>query len=263
MQRGVLTCGWLILAALAGGSFLPAATGSAPAPVTAPNPAAPDVGAKTAAENAASLAKLTAANQDLLDLLKKQQAVLEDIQYDRRLQNRQISSLEERLQETMQENGQLEAKVARLEAELSLRPLATSPAPAAAATSGKESAVPAKPSAPASYLPPALTEGEPGTKWWHRLFTLSGSDGKESPPFYIQGAQWRVLWHNQDPAGDEYANTSALFINAFPKGDNIPQKVCSKLGSGGEASELKGPGNFSLKIEASGGRWELAVEDFR
>ncbi len=52
-------------------------------------------------------------------------------------------------------------------------------------------------------------------------------------------------------------------INAFPKDDTIPQKVCSKLGSGGDSTELDGPGNYYLKIEASGGSWELAVEDFR
>jgi hypothetical protein len=72
-----------------------------------------------------------------------------------------------------------------------------------------------------------------------------------------------VLWHNQDKPGKEYLNTSALFINAFPKDDTIPQKVCSKLGSGGDSTELDGPGNYYLKIEASGGSWELAVEDFR
>jgi hypothetical protein len=54
-----------------------------------------------------------------------------------------------------------------------------------------------------------------------------------------------------------------LFINAFPKDDTIPQKVCSKVGSGGASAELAGPGNYYLKIEASGGSWELAVEDFR
>jgi len=72
-----------------------------------------------------------------------------------------------------------------------------------------------------------------------------------------------VLWHNQDKPGKAYLNTSALFINAFPKDDTIPQKVCSKLGSGGDSAELDGPGNYYLKVEASGGSWELAVEDFR
>jgi hypothetical protein len=72
-----------------------------------------------------------------------------------------------------------------------------------------------------------------------------------------------VLWHNQDKPGKTYANTSALFINAYPKDDTIPQKVCAKLGTGGDSTELEGPGNYYLKIEASGGSWELAVEDFR
>jgi hypothetical protein len=72
-----------------------------------------------------------------------------------------------------------------------------------------------------------------------------------------------VLWHNQDPPGKELQGTSGLFINAFPKDDTIPQRVCAKVGSGGDSSELEGPGNYYLKIEASGGSWELAVEDFR
>ena len=72
-----------------------------------------------------------------------------------------------------------------------------------------------------------------------------------------------MLWHNQDKPGAVYENTSALFINAFPKEDVIPQKVCSKLGSGGDSTELTGPGDFYLKVEASGGSWELAVEDFK
>jgi hypothetical protein len=97
---------------------------------------------------------------------------------------------------------------------------------------------------------------------WHRLFTLSGTDNRSSDFFHIEGHQWRVLWHNQDKPGKAYVNTSALFLNAFPKDDTIPQKVCSKLGSGGDSTELIGPGNYYLKIEASGGAWELAVEDF-
>jgi hypothetical protein len=72
-----------------------------------------------------------------------------------------------------------------------------------------------------------------------------------------------VFWHNQDKPGKASQNTSALFINAFPKDDTIPQKVCSKVGSGGDSTELQGPGNYYLRIEASGGTWELAVEDFR
>lgn len=220
--------------------------------------------AATPSETAAELARLTQSNQELLDLLKKQQAVLEDIQYDRRLQNRQISSLEERLEDALQENAQLESKIARLEAQIAVTP--TTPTPAASSTPAPAPETPAKPAAPpppATYLQPPEPEGAPGTKSWHRLFTLSGTDGKNSDLFHIQGRQWRVLWHNQDRAGRAYANTSALFINAFSKDDTVPQKVCSKLGSGGNATELDGPGNYYLKIEASGGAWELAVEDFK
>src|SRR5258706_9601403 len=68
-----------------GSGLDPAANGS-PAPATA-------------AALQSSLDHLTQSNRELLDLLKKQQLVLEDIQYDRRLQSRQIQSLEERLEE--------------------------------------------------------------------------------------------------------------------------------------------------------------------
>ena len=224
-----------------------------------------------AAQNAATIQRLTQSNQELLDLLKKQQAVLEDIQYDRRLQNRQIASLEERLEDSLQQNAQLQTKIAKLEEQISLMPQTTerppeptpvtasnpSPSPTPTAT------VTEAPPAPASYLPPPESEGAPGTKSWHRLFTDSGTDGKTTDIFHIDGPQWRVIWHNQDHPGKEYVNTSALFINAFPKDDTIPQTVCSKLGSGGDSTELNGPGNYYLKIEASGGSWELAVEDFK
>ena len=238
-----------------------AAAGAKPA--NAPRPAATDL--------QAAVDRLTKSNSDLLDLLKKQQAVLEDIQFDRRLQSRQIESLEERLEDTLHQNAQLESKIASLEAAAALSaanpPTATPggtivgvPTPPQPAP---EPVVDTPPPPPATYLPQPESEGAPGTKSWHRLFTLKGEDGKNSDLFLVQGRQWRVLWHNQDKPGKAYENTSALFISAFPKDDTIPQKVCSKLGSGGDSTELIGPGNYYLKIEASGGAWELAVEDFR
>jgi regulator of replication initiation timing len=212
-------------------------------------------------ETAAALARLTEANQELLDLLKKQQAVLEDIQFDRRLQSRQISSLEDRLEESLQENAQLQAKIAKLEEQISLGP--TPDTKVAQAAPPEPKPVDAPPPPPSTYLPAPDSEGAPGTKSWHRLFTLSGTDAKKSDLFKIEGRQWRVLWHNLDQPGAVYQNTSALFISAFPKDDTIPQNVCSKLGTGGDSTELDGPGVFYLKIEASGGSWELAVEDFK
>jgi hypothetical protein len=218
--------------------------------------------------------QLTQSNRDLLDLLKQQQAVLEDIQFERRQQSRQVQSLEGRLEEALLQNGQLQNKVANLEADAAVRPpgppvtaLAAPTAPPASTHTPPDQPVPAPvaatPPPPSTYLPPPESEGAPGTKSWHRLFTLKGDDGRQTDLFQIQGRTWRVLWHNQDPPGKAYQNTSALFINAFPKDDTIPQKVCSKLGSGGDSAELDGPGNYYLKIEASGGSWELAVEDFR
>jgi hypothetical protein len=230
----------------------------------------------TAAELQKAVDQLTQSNRDLLDLLKRQQDVLQDMQFDRRLQSRQIQSLEERLEDSLYQNTQLQNKIDKLESDASVRPQGSAPpaAPAVAENSGDTntpSAQPAPPPAPddtpppppESYLPKPETEGEPGTKSWHRLFTLKGEDTRQTDLFHIDGRTWRVLWHNQDKPGKVYDNTSALFINAFPKDDTIPQKVCSKLGSGGDETDLQGPGNYYLKIEASGGSWELAVEDLR
>ncbi|MCE0522174.1 MAG: hypothetical protein LV480_04615 [Methylacidiphilales bacterium] len=265
---------------------------SAPSPAPAPQPAAGGASGKTAAtktthskttaaEMQAALDQLTKSNHDLLDLLKQQQAVLEDMQYDRRLQSRRIETLEERLEETLVQNTQLQSKVSDLENEVATHPAAPSllakpqdnpPVTTPASTNAApEQVAPPQPAPepasetppPSTSLPPPDSEGAPGTKSWHRLFTLKGEDSQQSDLFQIQGRTWRVLWHNQDKPGKVYVNTSALFINAFPKNDTIPQKVCSKLGSGGDSTELDGPGNYYLKIEASGGSWELAVEDFR
>src|SRR5271168_3438305 len=93
---------------------------SAPAPAPAPEPPKPvppklSKSAMTAAELQKTVDQLTQSNRDLLDLLKKQQAVLEDMQFDRRLQSRQIGALEERLEDTLYQNAQLQNKVDKLE----------------------------------------------------------------------------------------------------------------------------------------------------
>jgi hypothetical protein len=243
-------------------------------PAPAPKPASParlSRSAATAVELQKAVDQLTQSNRDLLDLLKKQQTVLEDMQFDRRLQSRQIESLEERLEDALFQNSQLQNKIATLEANAAVRPPVTTsaaPATAPASTNTPPAQAAPEPAAetpppPSTYLPPPDSEGMPGTKSWHRLFTLKGDNARQTDLFQIEGRTWRVLWHNQDKSGKVYVNTSALFINAFPRDDTIPQKVCSKLGSGGDSTELDGPGNYYLKIEASGGSWELAVEDFR
>ena len=230
-------------------------------PATQPAPAPAAVHPPTAAVD-----RLAQTNADLIDLLKKQQAVLEDIQFDRRLQSRQIQSLEERLQETLIENTQLKNKMDRLSAAGSMPN--TTPQDGTLTGTATKSAIldpavpPPAPAAPVSTLPPAPPE-TPGVPSWHRLFVLSGKDSRSTDLFQVHGRQWRVVWNNQDPDGKAYKNTSALFISAFPKDDTIPQKVSAKLGSGGDTTQLQGPGNYYLKIEASGGSWELAVEDFQ
>ena len=268
--------------------------GAAKTPVTKPaksaHATAPTVQALLQMQ--ASLDQLTKSNHDLLDLLKQQQSVLEDIQYDRRLQSRQIDNLEQRLEETLTEKQQLEEKVDNLEAQAAVRPaIPTIPAPTPAPVPNPSPAsVPppaptpqpitapiitsvqtpdattppagAPPPPPATYLPPEGADKPPGPESWHRIVKLKGTDNLQTDIFTVHGKVWRVLWHNQDKPGKLFANTSALFINAFPRDDTIPEKVASKLGSGGDATELQGAGNYYLKIEASGGSWELAVEDF-
>jgi hypothetical protein len=231
----------------------------------ASSPPPPKSGHLTEAETQAVIDRLTRTHAALLELLKRQQAVLEDIQYDRRLQNRQITLVEQRLEDTLQLNASLQAKVAKLQADAAAAAAAPATAPAPAKTDAEPAAAatPAPPAPPASYLPPEETDGAPGTLWWHRLLALSGDDSKSSDNFHISGKQWRVLWHNQDKPGAAYKNTSALFINAYPANDTIPKKVCSQLGTNGSSTELTGSGDYYLKIEASGGHWELAVEDFR
>ena len=256
----------------------------APSGLATPKPAAVSTNIKPAstgkssrsgstAQMQATIEQLTQSNRDLLDLLKQQQAVLEDIQFDRRQQSRHIQSVEERLEQALLENAQLQGKVAKLESDAAVRPtLPVQPAPEGGAVPADTNTPPANsalpppvvetpPPPPASYLPPPESEGPAGTKSWHRLLTLKGEDGQQSDMFHIQGRTWRVLWHNQDKPGKAYANTSGLFINAFPKDDTIPQKVCAKLGTGGDSADLDGPGNYYLKVDASGGSWELAVED--
>jgi hypothetical protein len=227
-------------------------------------PASPPPNARSSAnaELQSSVDRLTQTNRELLDLLKKQQSVLEDIQYDRRLQSRQIESLEERLQETLFENAKLQNKVDTLSAAAASPAPAQGSPPVSTPPQPSPSTPPTAPAPPASFLPPADPEGPPGAPSWHRLISLSGTDSRSTDIFQIQGRQWRILWHNQDKEGAAYKNTSALFLNAFPKDDTIPQKVCAKLGSGGGSTDLVGPGNFFVKVEASGGAWELAVEDF-
>jgi hypothetical protein len=236
--------------------------------LSAPPPRAPAPSSATVNALQSSVDHLTQNNRDLLDLLKKQQSVLEDIQFDRRLQSRQIESLEARLQETLFENAKLQGKVDSLTAAVAAAQRAPAPAPAAPTNDTTTTppptaaAKPAPPATPASYLPTADPEGPPGAPSWHRVLTLSGTDSRSTDPFQIQGHRWRILWHNQDKDGTAYKNTSALFLNAFPKDDIIPQKVCAKLGSGGGSTDLVGPGNYYVKVEASGGTWEFAVEDF-
>jgi hypothetical protein len=254
----------------------PASTVPAPAPKPTPKTTHASANAQSQAQLQAALDQLTQTNHELLDLLKRQQAVLQDMQFDRRLQSRQIAALEERLEQALADKRDLQREVDSLEVQVSSRP--ASPTAPPAVPTGTATApsfitapppqtnapvVDTPPPAPETDLPPPAADGPPGTQTWHRLFTLKGQDNKQTDVFLVRGKSWRVLWFNRDKPGKLYANTSALFINAFPRDDTIPQKVCAKLGTGGDSTQLPGPGNYYLKIEASGGDWELAVEDYR
>jgi len=292
-----------LIPALLAAACLHVSAQSIPGPDTAPTPPLKPSGGKATSGNAeeeasapskpsakgnrssnavmqATIDRLSRTNQELLDLLDRQQKVLQDLQVDRRLQSRQIMLVEQRLEETLHLNASLQAQISKLQAEAEAprptAPAANDAAPAktnaptvtsdngAAKTNIPPSAAatPKSPPPPESFLPPESTGGAPGTMWWHRLMLLSGDDSEDSKTFHVTGKTWRVLWHNQDKPGAAYKNTSALFISAFPANDTIPKKVCSKLGSGGDSTELSGSGDYYLRIEASGGHWELAVEDF-
>ncbi len=116
--------------------------------------------AMTAAELQKAVDQLTQSNRDLLDLLKKQQGVLEDMQFDRRLQSRQIQSLEERLEDTLFENTKLQKQVATLEADAAVHPIALAqPAKTTDAQAGTANAVPgAVTNAPPAPAPPPVAE---------------------------------------------------------------------------------------------------------
>jgi hypothetical protein len=275
------------------GPVAPALAQTNAAPVSSNPASSATTGGKahqaTIAEMQATIDQLTQSNHDLLDLLKQQQSVLQDIQFDRRQQGRHIESLEVRLEEAMEQNSKLQTKLDKLEAEDSVRPAVTAPEPVPTATNaapaitnvvegtdgttpepsptlpstGTTNAPAAEPAPhPASFLPPEDTVGQNG-KTWHRLLVLKGTDGKQTDLFQIRGRVWRVLWHNEDPDDKKLKNTAGLFIDAFPKDDTIPQHVCAKVGSGGDSTDLVGPGNYFLKITAAGGSWELAVEDLQ
>jgi hypothetical protein len=248
-----------------------AQTTNAAPPPAATAPAKPAHPPSTIAQMQATIDKLTQSNRDLLDLLKEQQSVLQDIQFDRRLQSRHIQSLEERLEDALQENAKLQGKVSTLAADAAVRPaiplqpLPTQP-PSVSSTNAPPTPAPAAADTPPTtppktYLPPADPEIA-GEKSWHRLFTLKGTETRQTDLFHIEGKTWRVVWHNQDPDDKKLKGTSGLFVDAYPKDDTIPQHACAKVGTGGDTSELQGPGNYYLKITASGGSWELAVEDF-
>lgn len=233
-----------------------------------PAPAKPATKSTTTSQMQANIDRLTQSNRDLLDLLKQQQAVLQDLQFDRRQQSRHIQSLEERLTDALQQNALLQKKVGDMATEAAVRPIVqfqSSPTNSAANTPPQPPPVsepipPPKP--PDTYLPPAPPQGLDG-KSWHRLFVLKGTDGRQTDVFNIRGRTWRLVWHNQDPDDKKLHNTAGLFVDAFPKDDTIPQHACAKVGSGGDIADLVGPGDYYLKITASGGSWELAVEDFR
>ena len=215
--------------------------------------------------------RLTRSNQDLLDLLKQQQAVLEDIQYDRRLQNRQITLIEQRLEDTLQLNAALQAKVAKLQAERAAaraqpkrggdgRRSATAAAPAS-----RLRRLPYPPPPPASYLPPP--EHDRGAR--HdvvapaaRRFRARIRNARRL--FHIAGKQWRVLWHNQDRPGDCLQEYQRAFHQRLSRRMTaFPRRSARSWARAGDNTEITGSGDYYLKIEASGGHWEAAVEDFR
>ena len=117
-----------------------------PTPPKSPAPAAKPAHLSTTAQMQATIDKLTQSNHDLLELLKEQQSVLQDIQFDRRQQSRHIQSLEERLEDALQENAKLQGKVSTLAADAIVRPpIPLQPLPNPPGAASSTNAPPAKP----------------------------------------------------------------------------------------------------------------------
>ena len=253
----------------------PASAGGNAKPAAAPNKSAKPT---TTAQMQATIDQLTQSNRDLLDFLKKQQAVLQDIQFDRRLQSRQIQSLEERLEDAL--SRKMRSCKARLPRSKPMPPCV----PPRLATSAEFAHRPLRSRLNTSPMPtPArrpVADATPAARDLPAPARIGGRARNQivAPAFHAERRRQQtdrsVPYPRPDVAGalaqpgqtdgKVYANTSALFINAFPKDDTIPQKVCAKLGSGGDSTELQGPGNYYLKIEASGGYgnwpWKISAE---
>ncbi len=208
--------------------------------------------------NSAELKRLQAINDQLLALTKQQEALLEQCQTSRKEQERFIAHLEERLVTTSMDKASLQKQVALLQDQLASGTV-VSPRTTQSSSSSNQIPTPV-PVRPTSELPPE-SDAPSGTLAFRRVFILKGSDSQKTDIFHISGKTWRILYHNRDP--EKYPNTSALFVEAYPKGDDVPLKRASQAATGGGEEILDGPGDFYLKIDAAGGTWEVAVEDNR
>jgi len=117
---------------------------------------------------------------------------------------------------------------------------------------------------------PPATQGS-----WHQVTTMSGNTAKNSAPFRISSGRWRVKWsltssqaardllkHSPGYSADTYAGIYAYAVSEdSPKADD--QDIVQKTGDGSDSTELRGAGNWSLKVSSANSDWSLVVEEFR
>ncbi len=116
---------------------------------------------------------------------------------------------------------------------------------------------------PRPISPRAGSDGPPGTMTWHRLVTFErhGGETNRSVPHPGQDMARRVAQPGQ--TGKSLREHQCTFHQRVSARRYHSAEGVREIGLGRRQNGTPRPGNYYLKIEASGGSWELAVEDFR
>jgi hypothetical protein len=132
----------------------------------------------------------------------------------------------------------------------SLAPSVTHPSKTPASTNATQ--------APAQAAPAASLE----QVGWQSTQTFTGQDNLTTPPFHIEGVEWRITWATEvvDP---RYA-TFNVFV--YPNKPNaLPAKAVSYSGgSGGDTIYIyRGGQDYYLKVIAANQKsWKVTVDDY-
>lgn len=128
------------------------------------------------------------------------------------------------------------------------------------ATANRASAQAIASTMPAASVPPLLGEVAPAAagKTWSATTALKGSGSRESETFVV-GEHWRVDWIFS-PA--QTGGILQVFIYRAD-GRQLMNLAANNAKGGADSSFWAGAGTYFLKINSSGGEWELAVQDLR